>query len=640
VNRTTDRLVTPDWIRLVPAGLTSAILILAIWFDGAFDVRYWAPLGLLALAVLCTMLISGGLRLPRSPALRTALAAIWGFAAWCLLSALWADSANQALVGGLRTVLYAALATVAATSLSRPGDRRAIAYGLVGGVGLIAVVTLLDVRFDGEDSFLAGRLNEPIGYRNASAAVLAFATWPLIGLAAQRGLNSLVRVASFAGTVLVLGLILTTQSRGVLIGLALGGLVSLAIGPDRLRRFWIAAAAVVPVAIASGTLLEPYHLFTDGLTVTAESIEDTGNALLLMTLAAALAAIPAVVLDNGQRPAPGFDRVARRIAAAGVALVVAVGLVGGLVAIGNPIDYADEKIEEFKDIDPDAPTGTTRLGSVGGQRYDLWRIALDEWADNPIAGAGEGSYPFAYYEERRTDRNIADVHSLPMRVLAETGLIGALLFGAFLIAIGIRIARNASRGVLDDRRWIAAATAGATTIFAQTLTDWLWLLPGLMGIGFVALGLAAAEEEEPETEPRHVPRPARAGVAALLVVAICATVLLYLSDLYVRKARFEAVADPGQSLEYARTAADLNPTAITPLFLQASALETQGDREAARAALDDALDKEPNNFVTLALLGDLEVRDGDPEAARAYYEEALALNPRDVGLRELVRNPG
>jgi tetratricopeptide (TPR) repeat protein len=76
---------------------------------------------------------------------------------------------------------------------------------------------------------------------------------------------------------------------------------------------------------------------------------------------------------------------------------------------------------------------------------------------------------------------------------------------------------------------------------------------------------------------------------------------------------------------------------VIPLYLQASALEAEGNRAEARAKLQDALDKEPPNFVTLTLLGDLEVRDSRFAAAADYYQRASDLNPRDVGLQRLAQ---
>ena len=56
----------------------------------------------------------------------------------------------------------------------------------------------------------------------------------------------------------------------------------------------------------------------------------------------------------------------------------------------------------------------------------------------------------------------------------------------------------------------------------------------------------------------------------------------------------------------------------------------------ARDELEEALALEPSNFSTIALLGDLEARAGRDEIALRHYRRAAALNPRDVGLEELV----
>ncbi|MDQ3726044.1 MAG: tetratricopeptide repeat protein, partial [Actinomycetota bacterium] len=155
------------------------------------------------------------------------------------------------------------------------------------------------------------------------------------------------------------------------------------------------------------------------------------------------------------------------------------------------------------------------------------------------------------------------------------------------------------------------------------------------------LGVAAGDEPEPvaDEEPSRW-SPGRALAVAGLAVAIFATGLLFLSDVYLRKARVEAATSPQAALDSARTAESLNPLAVDPLYLQASALETQGDAAGARAALREALDREPDNFVTLALLGDLETRAGKARQARLYYRRSLRLNPLDVGLRELSGEAG
>jgi tetratricopeptide (TPR) repeat protein len=286
---------------------------------------------------------------------------------------------------------------------------------------------------------------------------------------------------------------------------------------------------------------------------------------------------------------------------------------------------------------------------VGGQRYDLWRVSWEEFKDNPVAGVGEGNYEFDYYRLRRTDRNLSDPHSQVFRLLSETGIVGTLLFCGFLVLLGIAIARAAMEATLEDRRVIAGLAAAGTVVVGQAVTDWLWLIPTVMGLGLMALVLAAQprgrESDRPEPlalgpQDDRLRLAGRIASAVALAAAVVSITMLFLSDLNVRQARAELDSGtPQQQLDSARQAEDLNPVSVTPLYLQASALETMGDRRAARRALREALAEEPGNFVTLALLGDLEVRAGNQRAARAFYRRAYALNPMDVGLRELSGGP-
>jgi tetratricopeptide (TPR) repeat protein len=285
------------------------------------------------------------------------------------------------------------------------------------------------------------------------------------------------------------------------------------------------------------------------------------------------------------------------------------------------------------------------LGSVGGQRYDLWRVAWKEFESAPVKGVGESNYLFDYYEERRTDRNLSDPHSLPFRLLAETGFIGLLLFGGVIVALAIGVARSAREAPPNDRRIIAGLAAGGAVVVGQSLTDWLWLMPTVTGLGLLSLALAAVPRGRAEDRPTPLKLPwisqrerlvARIGLAALLTAAAISVACLYLGDLYIRKARDEQGRSASAQLSAARTAADFNPVSVIPLYLQASALEAEGNRSQARDVLQDALSKEPNNFVTLALLGDLQVRDREFDDAAAYYAKASDLNPRDVGLQRLA----
>jgi tetratricopeptide (TPR) repeat protein len=628
----------PDLGKAVPALLLCGLLLVSTWWDGAYDLRYWGPLAIFAAGMLLAMVVAGAFPLSRSVPLRVAVASIWGLVAFAALSALWSESPAGAWEGAARGVLFAATFTLAVAAGGRGRGR--LGSLLAVGVVAIAALALLRMLFEGSDLFLAGRLNIPLGYRNATAALFAFALWPLLGVAARRGIPSGARAGAFAAAVLMLGLAFLTQSRGVALGVVAGGLVSVAIGPDRVRRLWLAIAALVAVAVASGGLLAPFDAFDAGEAVSDSDIRSAAVTLFVLTGASFLVALLGAVLDNGLR-AERLQRMRlREVAIAGLIGLAVLGTVAAAVKVGNPVSFADRKVDEFTDLEADTTgEGGVRLGTVGGQRYDLYRIAWGEFLDQPLLGSGEGSYEFAYYRERRTDRNLNNPHSLPLALLAETGLIGAGLFAAWLIATGLAIARAARRAREGERLWIAGLAAAGATLLAQSIVDWLWLLPGLFALAAIALGAAAAGAEPDPLEEGEGASSWSAGLAlaaAGLAVAIVAVGLLFLSDVYLRKARVEAAAgSPQAALDSARTAESLDPLSVEPLYLQASALETQGDRPAARAALREALRQEPESFVTLALLGDLETRAGRPGQARLYYRRSLRLNPLDVGLREL-----
>jgi O-antigen ligase len=622
-------------IRSAPLLLAGLLVLASVWWDGAFDLRYWAPLTLLCLALLLVLALAGTLSLPGHGALAVALAAIWVFAAYTMLTAAWAESASAAWEGAARAIFYAALFTLAVATPAGGRGRFWVGVGLVLGVVATGLVSEVRLLAGDTGAFLAGRLNDPIGYRNGTAALFSFVAWPLAGFAARRGCASGLRAAAFAAAVLLIGLAFLTQSRGMLLGLACGGIVSLAIGPDRLRRSWLALALVAAIALGSSALLAPYHGSGSGTgAATAADIRHAGVALALLCAGSFLAGLFAFVFDNGLRSAE-LARGLRTAAAAGLIVLISALAVGALAKAGNPVGYAEGKWDEFTQVETSAATGT-RYGTVGGPRYDIWRVALDQFREAPLAGAGEGSFRFAYYRHRRTDRNLSDAHSLPLRLLAETGLIGTGLFALWLAALAIAIAGRVRLAARGERVAIAGLAAAGTVVIAQSAVDWLWLIPALFGLAVLALGLAARGTEDAE-EP--LPRSAapRALIGFALAAAILSVGALFLSGVYVRRARQQALTSPAASLSSARMAARLDPVSVTPLYLEAAALETEGRRDAARDELLDALRLEQDNFVTLGLLGDLEVRAGNGVAARRYYRRALALNPLDTGLQKLSR---
>jgi len=618
------------------------LLFATTTLQGAFALSRWAPL-----ALLCIALLTGAILTRKSTPLCTPPAAamlmgIWGLAGWTALSVLWAQSRGSAWIGADRTVLYATIATI---PFALPVTRRALAaaaWAPVGGIGLIAAYTLVRLLADGTAMFLAGRLNGPVNYRNATALLFAMPVWPLVMIMAARGLARGIRAGAFATTVLCLGLAFLTQSRGILLGLGVGGALAVLCGPDRMRRAWTAVLAVACVALASPWLLWPYHAFDGGHGyVGSHDIEVAAWALAAVTVAAFVAGLALALFDNGLRVGSPRMRIIHRASRLALALGGVLALAGGLVAVRDPVSYAQQKWNDFRNLSD--TSSDARLLSTGGQRYDLWRVALREFQSEPVLGVGTDNYSFGYYRQRRNNRNLNDPHSLVFALLSENGIVGALLLLLFLGGCAASVRSGWPRLSHSARRDALAPAAAGAVLIGQSAVDWMWLIPGLTALGLLLLALGAAHgalaatvEQARPSLPRSARRFGRVAAVGMLVMAAASILALYLSDAYVQRAR-TVTGNPAAELAAARTAAMLDPWSLTPRYLEASAYESMGQRARAYAQLQAALRLEPQNFATLGVIGDFEVRSGDPALAREYYARALALNPLDVGLQQLAR---
>jgi len=652
------------WLVAGPTVLVLALLVLATAYAGAFKVAQWAPPALFILVVLLTLLVRGGALALPDRWLAVALAGAWGLAGWAAMSALWAASPGAALEGAGRLAMYAAILTLPLVAV---GDLRALrvaAHGVVAGVVLIALYALGRMLVDGPSIFLAGRLNGPVEYRNATALLFCLAYWPLIVVAATRARGRALRALCFGFAEMMLGLAFLTQSRGVMLGLGCGAVVVLVLGPDQVRRAWLALLSVVLLAAASPWLLKPYHAFAGGEgLVHSSDIAVAARALVALTLVAVGVGFLLAVFDAGLRvTSPAMDRV-RLGARVALAAAVLVGLVGGMVAVhGRPVHELEVKWREFKSLQTTS-TEATRYTSAGGQRYDLWRVALNELHDNPVQGVGESSYQFAYYSQRRSNRNLDDPHGLLFQIAGELGGVGLVLFALIPIGLLGSLRRWWALAPLEVRRTACGLTAAGVTFLGQSLVDWMWRIPGLTGLGLLCLAVAAAllarsaqaagvvagtagDVGEAAGVVAEAARgrgrspAARALLATALLATIALTLSLYLSDFYIRRARDEIGHSPQSQLADARSAASLDPWSTDPHYLEASAFESMGDRAAARGQLQQAQRMEPRSQVPLGLLGDFEARGGDYLTARGYYRRALALDPLDSGLQQLAQSGG
>ena len=228
-----------------------------------------------------------------------------------------------------------------------------------------------------------------------------------------------------------------------------------------------------------------------------------------------------------------------RVAAGALALLRVGAVAGGLAAVGDPVAFASDKVRRVQ---------AARRRGAGRDAARLHRRAalrpVADRAGRSSSGAGRRASARAairsgYYRERATDRNLVDPHSLAAARARRDGH-------------RRRAAARWPRSSPRRRRWPRAgaraaprsaagrpalAAAGAV-VLGQSAVDWLWLIPGLIG-----LGLRRAWRRRWRSwrcPPRGAAAAARRGARwrrAARCVPLAAAVrrrALFLSDVYVR----------------------------------------------------------------------------------------------------------
>jgi len=121
-------------------------------------------------------------------------------------------------------------------------------------------------------------------------------------------------------------------------------------------------------------------------------------------------------------------------------------LAGGLAAAGNPVTRIRHTWHSFKGGYATRTAGSRLVSGLGSNRYDFYRVALDEFRAHPALGIGADNFQQQYLAIGTSNETPHYPHSLELRTLAQTGLIGVLLavagLGAALLAAGRSLRRG------------------------------------------------------------------------------------------------------------------------------------------------------------------------------------------------------
>jgi tetratricopeptide (TPR) repeat protein len=609
----------------------AAFVLFDVWgaYEGGYSLTTWLPGTLFLLGV--TLVLIGGLPQlrPAWGSAATASVCLFGaFTVWSFCSIAWAQVKGDAWDGANRTLLYFVVFVLFTRPLWTVPRAVVVLIAWAVGASIVGLVTLQDVIHAAHPStsFIGSRLSEPFGYANGTAAFFLMPVWPMLAISSRREQPIWVRAVCLGLACFLAELGFVPESRGMLFALPLAAVAWVALMPNRLRSLVPLLIVLASWGVVSGPLLDVYRSRGDeGLRAATVSAR---NAIIISTLVLIVVGAAYAWLD--QKYALSAT-TARKLTLAAAALVVAVCVVGGIVALAtaHPIHQVERGWRAFKS--PHEPQGpSSHFTGLGSNRYDFWRVSILIFKKHPLQGVGADNFAVDYLKLRHSQEQPLYPHSIEMRLLTSTGLIGTLLFAAFLVVATVAALRRAEPAV-------RAVGAGALTATAYWLLhgsgDWLWEFPALGGAGIAALGLAVGLNSQPAPVTR--PRPAVWGHTAAVVtgvVAVLAAVSLVLpwwAQSRVDSAVSSWHTNSGQAYDELRTAHDVNRLSDTADVTAGTIAARVKDWGQMQRSFEAAVKRNPYNWYSHLELGVVATVNGRFEEALAHLRKAHSLNPRE-----------
>ena len=587
----------PPFLALLPGVLT---VYFGFNAGGYFPPAIGVACVVLAIALVLRLTLAErpleGLGLPAA----VAGGALALFAAWSLTSTLWSDSPGRAVLEFDRVLLYV-LAFMLVASLPRSAQAaRILLLGLAGGALVICLAGLLtrllpDV-FSVDLPVLPQRLSYPVTYWNGLGLLAALAIVAATHLTCAEREHPAIRVGAAAALPLLAATLLFTFSRAS-IALAICAVLAYAL-VARPRGLLPGFAAGLPPTVVGIKLAYDADLLA-ARNPTTDAAAAQGHDLALALLACGLVAAGlrlALIrfgVDRRMTDLP-VSRSARRGAA--IALV-AIAAAGALVAVTafDVVDRIDRQYERFKEGDTLARTDDARdrlTDTANNGRLEHWDEAIDAWHADELKGTGAGTYELTWIKERPVEFTVRDGHSLYLETLSEGGLVGCILLGLALGAMGIASLTRV-RGP-DRALWaVLLVLIGMWALHAAQ--DWMWELP-VVTLWVICAGAVACARPTSRPGP-GLPRLGRV-VAALVVMVLAVTPVL--SAVSHGKLK-DAVAafqdgDCDAAIDAALAATSALSTRAEPYAILSFCDARLGELPLARRMMQDAIDRDPDHW--------------------------------------------
>ena len=583
----------------------ACLLAGAVCFGGGSGSTSVPVLGAIAVAVAAAAVVAASLGLLALPRLdragHVACLAGMGLVLWGGVSIAWSIAGDRSWDALNKGLVYAAFGLVG-IALSGRGQRavRDVALVLAAVLGAALVWALAGKAVPGlfPDGGRATRLRDPVGYWNA-LALLADVAIPLGLWLAVSGRG---RVARVAGSLLVyaatLSILLTQSRTGLLAALAVTALW-LWLAPEWVEGALLGVLAATPAfAVLAWAFTRP-ALVEDGAN-RADRVAD-GRVFAVLALAGAAVVVALVLLVPVLKLAATRRRDVVRGLAAGAALLVVVGAIGLVAAVGNPFTWVADQVSGSGASE--VSNDPSRFGSLNtNNRIAWWGEAWDVFRAHPGGGTGARTFELARKRYRDDARNVAEPHSVPMQLLADTGIVGLVLGLACAGALGLGLVGSLRRLAGEERAAAIALVTLPAAYGLHALVDYDLDFLAVTGPTLLVAGLLLGSA-------RPVARLPRGWLPIAGAVAVAAAVIAALGAPSLATRRVDAAyaaldaRDVARARDRARAARALNALSPEPLWALAAVESAAGSERGAAAYLREATRLQPENPETWYQLG-------------------------------------
>ena len=570
---------------------------------------------------------------------------ILALALFSALSSLWSGSAELSVIEADRVLVYLGVFVAAFLIAQTEQTLQRFGEGIGSAIAVVALLALASRLIPDVFTVHAGlgsgpRLRYPLGYWNADGAMFALGAVLLLWMS-RRALTTALRWAAVGALPILLVAIYLTYSRGGILLLVIGVIALLALSRDRLWLLLTAAIGVVG-ALPALIAIPSNRGVADNIDIPGVISQGTTVGLLVLA-GIALALVLFAGLRALERRDGGLTHRALTVSR-DRRLLTGIAVAALLVVIVGGIAYGGRAWDKFSTSEISVVQPEERLGDLSGAgRHEFYRVAVEAWKEDPIAGHGAGTYQFSWEELRHQKIQDTLAHSLYLQAFSELGLIGGLIVIALVLSL-LWFAFAAWRAASGRQRELYAALFAVELAFAVGAgIDWLWETAALGSVFFLVAGavvagrcaqIVAARGGDDGQGSRR-----RFGLVVGGVVLAWVTALALTGPLLVDREidASKAAASEGnlvKAADRADTARSIEPWAATPYLQLGLIAQEEGNLPLAVERYSQAIDREDHNWVLYYLRSRVHHEAGEKAAAESDLNRAQQLNPLETCLSE------